>query len=677
MLNRSLNSRIFMISIGAAVAIIAITLSSIMQDRTRSLQWSENHSHNIARTMAEHTARSLDAVDLTLRSIKEQAERDRRSTPRSEQEIITGFENYIASFPQIRGLILTDKNGIIRYTERKKSMGMDVHDRGYFTNHKDNADLGLLIGKPLKGRTTGKWFFSTSRRILDNTGEFDGITMALVTQSYFAKVYEATEIEQNISLAYTSLDGTIFATSPGFSDDRSDVAGQIVNLEITNPDNGSFTGSPFSNAAPRIISYVKVPGTSIYMVSSIPVDTALASWHDRTLYLALQVGAALLVLAWLTFIASRHFNKREEAESKLSEIFHIAPEALIIINGDGTIQRFNEGAERIFGYEPHEIEGKHFDLLMPEGLRKAHEIYVHNFKASKQNHLNMDRRDDILGRRKDGTEFPAAVSVSKLDSKAQTIFTVILHDITDRRQAEEDLRNALVNAEQANQSKSEFLATMSHELRTPLNAILGFSDVLMNQYFGPPGAGKYKEYAKDIHSSGAHLLELVNDLLDISTIESGKKMLSKNDIDLAEIINDCAWTVSKSCKDKNINLTISIPDELLSVYADKMAIRQILLNLLSNSVKFTPNGGTISMSADTVENGVNIKTTDTGIGIDPKYLAELFNPYSRAESKPYTAVEGWGLGLSISKALVELHEGSITINSAPDKGTTIDIFIPQ
>lgn len=250
-------------------------------------------------------------------------------------------------------------------------------------------------------------------------------------------------------------------------------------------------------------------------------------------------------------------------------------------------------------------------------------------------------------------------------------------DISDRVRAEEDRRLALVQAEEANQSKSEFLATISHELRTPLNAILGFAEILSHQYLGPLGQEKYVEYAGDIHASGEYLLELVNDVLDISTIEAGKRSLSKEMLSVHEAIDESTKTIAGRAAEKDISLSVKVPEDLPFLLADRRAVKQILLNLLSNSIKFTPNGGEVSVSARGSKRKITIMVTDTGIGIPKERIPRLMDPFERGDVDPYISQDGAGLGLAITHSLVELHDGELKIKSTQGKGTTVTVSFPR
>lgn len=254
--------------------------------------------------------------------------------------------------------------------------------------------------------------------------------------------------------------------------------------------------------------------------------------------------------------------------------------------------------------------------------------------------------------------------------------TGTLQDVTERKRAEAELLEAKEKAENADRAKLEFLANMSHDLRTPLNAILGFSDILIRQYFGPLGGAKYLEYANDIHASAGDLLELVNDLLDISAIEAGKTPMNRQMLSIRDIAAECVRTVREKAYSKGIELVMNVPEGLPPLYADQRALKQILHNLLSNAVKFTPVDGRVTVLANVSERMAEIVVADTGPGIPAESLAKITNPYAKGEHDPHKTDKGWGLGLAIAESLVALHDGKMDIESQLGAGTRITISLP-
>jgi signal transduction histidine kinase len=295
-------------------------------------------------------------------------------------------------------------------------------------------------------------------------------------------------------------------------------------------------------------------------------------------------------------------------------------------------------------------------------------------EAFSRNRLLTDRKRPQLFRRT--TRAGRALEI-RSDPAPGGGFVVTYTDISEARAVEVELRRAKEAAEAANQAKSRFLATMSHELRTPLNAVIGFSDALLREG-GAPDAVRVGEFAQEINGAGRHLLSLINNILDVARIEAGRFDLATDRIDLLRLVRTCVRQADSAARAAEITLEIEVSPELPVLQADERRLQQVLNHLLSNAVKFTGEGGVVTVSGAVDETGdLVLRVTDTGIGIDEADLERVFEPFIQLDGSLARRFQGAGLGLYVSRALVEAQGGQLRLSSQPGLGTTAEVRLPS
>jgi PAS domain S-box-containing protein len=359
-------------------------------------------------------------------------------------------------------------------------------------------------------------------------------------------------------------------------------------------------------------------------------------------------------------------------------------DGIIVTDPQGHITIFNQAAEEILGYEAKELMGGPSDKLFDFSGDGDDTFTINSL-------LDLEASPPALregrGLRKDGTTFVLEISIRRAvlqiskhplerrDTPRSHHFLTI-KDVTQRRLMEDTQRRATEEAIAANRAKSEFMAAISHELRTPLNAIIGFSEMIKDELLGPIENEDYKHYSSDIYSSGNHLLAIINDILDIAKIEAGKMVLDETLLDPALIAEATISLVSGRPEAEGLDISVMREITLPALNADARALKQILLNLLSNAVKFTEQGS-VTINIGTAKDGwLFIAVADTGIGIPKEEIDKLAQPFYQVDSSLAREFEGTGLGLALSRSLVELHDGELSIDSTVGHGTTVTCRFP-
>ncbi|MCF8467223.1 MAG: PAS domain-containing protein [Sneathiella sp.] len=416
-------------------------------------------------------------------------------------------------------------------------------------------------------------------------------------------------------------------------------------------------------------------GNRNWTVALLPTPATIAA-HKSAIDELILVTLVILsiAIAWLIRLAMVHQQKLQASDKLFRTFIEYSPSAIFIKDAQGRYLHANSKWHEWYNPERINIVGKKIDeFFLPD---QAQTITAQEKEVFRR---GLPISGETNGMRPNGTIVPSMVQKFPIMDDNGTVIAMggINTDITEQKRAEETLRLALMKAEEANQSKSKFLATMSHELRTPLNAIIGFSDILMGQYFGPVGNQKYTEYAKDINHSGRHLLSLIDEVLDISAIELGKRDLVLEPLVLEALLTDCVRAVTHRAEGKGIQLSLETDKALPVIKADETAMRQIFLNLLTNAIKFSHAGDRITVTARANDEKITVAVADTGDGIREDQLNSVTEPFVKGHSNSHITHEGVGLGLSIVKSFVTAHKGTLLIESELGRGTTVIITFPQ
>ncbi len=363
-------------------------------------------------------------------------------------------------------------------------------------------------------------------------------------------------------------------------------------------------------------------------------------------------------------------------EMAISEgLIELLPDALIVIDQGGTIVLVNAQTERLFGYLRAELVGQPVETLVPEGARQEHREYWARYASDAQTRP-MGADLGLLGRRKDGTEFPAEIALAVAEIPSGHLVTAVVRDVTERKAFEAALADARDAAEQATRAQQEFLANMSHEIRTPMNAVIGMTSLLLDTGLDV----HQRDYVETVRSSGEHLLTIINDILDYSKLEAGKLHLEALPFVVRDWLQESLDLIIQQASGKGLEIAYDIDDDVPAVVVgDPGRLRQVLVNLLSNAVKFTHAGEVVvQVSLDRVQptgeqqqGGVRLRfsVSDTGVGIEPERIEALFDPFTQADSTTTRVYGGTGLGLAICRQLVDRMGGEIAMESAPGRGT--------
>ena len=663
--------------LGCGAAILVILWGSLIVDSAeqRSLRLGQagRDTANLAIAFREHISRTLTALDQIMLAIKAEHEADpsRFELPRwlDNSSFLAGLAMQVS---------LVDADGQVRVTNLGLAGGpVNTTDRAHFRYHLDPAAPQPYISAPVLGRVSGKWSIQVTRRLELPDGSFGGTVVVSIDPLYLGQFFETVDLGRNGVATLVGRDGIVRARRTGAeSEVGQDISSGQWRTVLESADKGTFISRSAVDDVERIRSAMAVPGFPLVVIVGLGLHDVLAGLDVELQRRQLIGGALTVVLVLLVALLLREVMRRHRREAALAEqaavmstLLDVTPAAIAVKDEKGRYVLINEAMERQFGMRRSEIIGRTTADLVPAGSVQQIIDWDAAARGAPSQLISGERSLIVDGEQR---HYLSQRRVCEIGGRAVVIAAST--DITAIRQGEQAIERAAA-AEAASRIKSEFLANMSHELRTPLNAILGFSEVMERELYGALGDPRYRGYAADIHLAGTHLLDVVNDILDLTKAEAGAMAIECAPTEIASVVEQVRRIVQDSATEHGLALEIAVPT-YLAVRADAGRLRQVLLNLVSNALKFTPAGGRISIAAVGAEDGIWITVADTGIGIAASQIPIALAPFGQIENSQARRHEGTGLGLPLAKRLIELMGGEFKLDSEPGIGTSISFSLP-
>ena len=661
----------------------------------------ESASRNLASVLDEHAAHNLDNVDQRLRMVFDLATGD-FITRRGAEAFTRAMTRMAGESGLVRGFAVVDDQGKLIYG---REGDQPVATLDAFTEQRGNGATGLFIGEPTRIVDGDGWQLPVSRGFRDAEGRLLGVAIAYLDLAAFDRFYARLELGVGGAVAVARVDGRLLwrhpmidlTDAPPYKPPAGDTyaPGQRGNYQAASPVDGKH----------RIVGYVVDPKLPISVFVAIDDSAALAEWWHETIMTMLAAAGLVLCLVLLGSRLKREMTERarnfadlerqaaalavntmhldmarnlsEEAEERLRDALDALTEGFLLWDSEDRLVLCNDAAHVLDPDPDHHVEfGQSFAELLSDrlerGLIPAAVGREDEYRAARiAAHLNPTLPIEFE------TAHGRILRIVERQTTEGGIVT-LRSDVTAQRQLERALIDARQEAEAGSRAKSEFLASMSHELRTPLNAVIGFAELIHGEMLGSDAAAhrRYREYAGDIRDSGSHLLGLINDILDFSKTEAGEMQLIQDPVDLGELVESAVRMLKPRAERAGITLNGRVSVNLPSVLGDGMRLRQVLLNLLSNAIKYTPASGHVSVAAEASGGSVLLKVTDTGIGIAPEDMSIVLEPFRQIDNDLNRRNPGTGLGLPLTKRLVELHQGVLELESTVGHGTTVVVRLP-
>jgi signal transduction histidine kinase len=695
--------RLWLICLGIVTVTMLAATAMILDLRVRALGDNRREIGILSAVLAEQTQQYVQVADLALQDLQARvgmmqqiAAPDTLHARRTADDIATLLRQRLQNLPQAEAFVVLDADGNLVSTSRDPPMpAINAAALNHFWDFRAMDGSGMFVISAPVNTVTGQPTLFLVRRIDGSHHRILGVVMASIDLRHLARFYAAIGLPAGESVRLLRRDGRVVARYPDTTQDvGKHISGVAPWYEPAADRGGPDRSKGLAGSGRTLVSAKPLSAYPLVIDVSVPEDVALAPWQKQTLMLTMAAMiattgfvVAFRVLATVfrrqqlqnaelqaTTAALRTSEQRLAEKSKLLEttLEHM-DQGLIMIANDRTVPVSNSRAAELLDL-PRELlaECPRFEDVL------AYQWSQNEFAGSDERFQDFVRRALLLDgprlyeRTRPNGRVLEVRTTPLPDGEAVRTFT----DVTERHAVSVALAQEKERAEAANRAKSEFVANMSHELRTPLNAIIGFAELIRDRTRGPVPE-EYVQDARDIHASGQHLLEMINEVLDLSKIEAGRHDFVEEELNLGQLVRRCAGMVSLRAQAGDVTVR-GVASVSGTVIGDRRAIRQVLLNLLGNAVKFTPPGGSVSLSMECCDDGsLVLAIADTGIGIEPTALHTLCEPFRQADASIRRRFGGTGLGLAISRKLLALHDARLAIESRPHEGTTVRIVFPK